>query len=34
MYYLRAIDDNPKVMKRDIFDPIPFEVDLLIVDDF
>ncbi len=34
MYYLRAIDDNPKVMKKDIFDPIPFEVDLLIVDDF
>ena len=34
MYYLRAIDDDPKVVKRDIFDPIPFEVDLLIVDDF
>jgi uncharacterized protein (TIGR02687 family) len=34
MYYLRAIDDDPKVVQRDIFDPIPFEVDLLIVDDF
>ncbi|KAF5414656.1 MAG: hypothetical protein C5S48_07955 [Candidatus Methanogaster sp.] len=34
MYYLRAIDDNPEVMKKDIFNPIPFEVDLLIVDDF
>jgi len=33
-YYLRVIDNDLKAVQKDIFDPIPFEVDILIVDDF
>ena len=34
VYYLRIIDEDPKAIKKDIIEPIPFEVDLIITDDF
>lgn len=34
VYYLRIIDEDEKALKRDIIDPIPFVVDLIIIDDF
>jgi hypothetical protein len=34
IYYARLIDEDPTEINRDIIDPMPFEVDLLIVDDF
>ncbi len=34
VYYVRLIDEDPTQINRDIIDPLPFEVDLLIVDDF
>lgn len=33
-YYIRLIDEDPTEINKDIIDPIPFEVDLLIADDF
>jgi uncharacterized protein (TIGR02687 family) len=34
VYYLHAIDEDDKALNKEIFDPIPFEVDLLLKDDF
>jgi uncharacterized protein (TIGR02687 family) len=34
VYYIRLIDEDPTEINKDIIDPMPFEVDLLIVDDF
>ncbi|MCD4820921.1 MAG: BREX-1 system phosphatase PglZ type A [Methanococcoides sp.] len=34
IYYVRLIDEDPTEINKDIIDPMPFEVDLLIVDDF
>ncbi|MDK2826441.1 MAG: hypothetical protein PWQ44_1621 [Methanolobus sp.] len=34
VYYIRLIDEDPTEINKEIIDPIPFEVDLLIVDDF
>ncbi|MBN1134188.1 MAG: BREX-1 system phosphatase PglZ type A [Methanosarcinaceae archaeon] len=34
VYYIRLIDEDPTEINKDIIDPLPFEVDLLIVDDF
>ncbi|WP_214044215.1 BREX-1 system phosphatase PglZ type A [Methanomethylovorans sp.] len=33
-YYIRLLDEDTTEINKDIIDPIPFEVDLLIVDDF
>jgi len=33
-YYIRLLDADPTEITKDIIDPIPFEVDLLIADDF
>jgi uncharacterized protein (TIGR02687 family) len=34
VYYIRLIDEDPTEINKEIIDPMPFEVDLLIVDDF
>jgi len=34
VYYIRLLDEDPTEINKDIIDPMPFEVDLLIVDDF
>ncbi|WP_342304944.1 BREX-1 system phosphatase PglZ type A [Methanolobus sp. ZRKC5] len=34
IYYVRLIDEDPTEIDKEIMDPMPFEVDLLIVDDF
>lgn len=34
IYYVRLIDEDTTEIDREIIDPMPFEVDLLIVDDF
>jgi hypothetical protein len=34
VYYIRLIDEDPAEINKDIIDPMPFEVDLLIMDEF
>lgn len=34
VYYIRLIDEDPTEINKEIIDPMPFEVDLLIKDDF
>ncbi|MDK2831386.1 MAG: hypothetical protein PWQ75_1138 [Methanolobus sp.] len=34
VHYIRLIDEDPTEINKEIIDPMPFEVDLLIVDDF
>ncbi len=34
VYYLHAIDEDKNELNREIFDPIPFNVDLLVKDEF
>jgi uncharacterized protein (TIGR02687 family) len=33
-YYLKLIDDDPTAINKNVIEPIPFEVDLLLKDDF
>ncbi len=34
VYYLRIVDEDPKAIRKDIIDPLPFEVNIMIIDDF
>ena len=34
VYYLRLIDEDPKAIRKDIIDPVPFDVNIMIIDDF
>ena len=34
VYYLRIVDEDPKAIRKDIIDPVPFEVNIMIIDDF